>query len=550
MEEVPYLFVQRIQELGELFAPAKEAYGEGLVGLFEDEELCARIRERFERDSSAGRFPSLSRYVANLSAKEKEMFFRTGGAESVSIRRNLVPEDVGLRFRRLQELLRRQPEFEARFPEAFDLLFPDKARSADRIGLPLPSFGITVLLNEPEAWSVPQDRYRGGDAHSHTRHPEAYQGSRPVQRDVRPVHEGHLRGILLAILGREEYQERVRKFAWNEDLMHGVKAPEESPVRLTDLRLAKSLRTSTLKSGLEQALGSLQRPLTAERVASWKFRTLGSKLGDPSASPGEMLKRLQEVPEEHLPADSRDRLKRLLEQADRTAQKPFEPVPAKTELLKRSFGSEAEGTKAVSFAAAALLLFLDLDAPGVGDGGPRQLAERVGALAKIVKELVRQLDKATGTLDRLVARRKRGGRSRPPYENYRALQSYRMGSSFKQIAKGLGIKPYSKKDATGTTDWRHRVRQAIASGQEVERELYPRAAAIFANKDNPHVRRKARRAYRAYLVELGRNDGVCSYQALGRWIRTGTPSKERGREITDAYLQLGSCILQGIPLLS
>lgn len=551
MEEVPDLKKQRLQELGELFAPATEVYGEErVVGLSEDEALCAQIRESFERSRSAGRFPNLSEYLANLSDREKDMFFRTGGVESVLTRHKLVPEDLGLRFRRLQELLRRQPEFETRFPEAFEMLFPDKAKSADRIGMPLPSFGVTVLLNEPEAWSVPQDQYRGGDAHSHTKHPEAYQGSMPVQRDVWPVYSGHLRGVLLAILGREEYQERVRKFAWDEELMHGVKAPEESPVRLTDLRLAASLRPEALKRGLEQALSSLQKPVSAERVASWKFQTLGSKLGDPSASHVEMLKRMEEVREEHLSEGTLDLLKRLAEQAHQTPEEPFEAVPAKTELLKRSFGGEAEGTKAVSFAAAALLLFLDLDAPGLSDGSPRKLAERVIDLAEIVRELARQLDRATSRLDRLTAERKRGGRSRPLYENYRALRSYRMGTSFKQIAIGLGIKPYISKTYTGTTDWRSKVEQAINKGQEVEKALYPRAAAIFANKDNPHVRRKACRAYRAYLEELGRNAGVCSYRDLGRRIRTGTPLKERGREITDAYLQLGSCIMQGIPPLS
>jgi hypothetical protein len=541
---------QTMRELAELFAPAREVYGKECLGLFEDEELYAQIRDRFERGSSCGEYPRLSEYLSNLSAKEKKEFFRTGGEPATSPGRALVPENPGLIVRRLQQLLERQFEFQARYPEAFEILFPDEARRTDRIGLLLPSFGIRTLFNEPRAHVVPQDQWREGDAYSYTQGELGYRGGRRVKRRLRAVHRGDLRGILLEILSRKEYVERIERFAWNEKLMDGVKAPEVSPIRITDLRLATALKPGVLKRGLKPALSSLQRALSAARVIQWKFQILGGRLEDPYASLKQMAKEMEEIPQEIrealFPDGLYDVLKQMAEQAARTVGEPFEVVLAQTELLERCFGGEAMGIKAISFAAAALLLFLDLDTPGVDDEAPQRLAERVETLADTVRKLARSLDRAAVQLDNLTANRAAGGQPKLLEVNYYALRDYRLGRDLKKIAKGLGINPYSSRTGAGSTDWETKVKQAIAKGKEVEDEHYPRAAAIFANKDNPHVRRKARCAYRMDLLERGRNHGLCSYQTLSSKIHTTSPPKERGLEITSACLQPGSCIMQGI----
>ena len=91
------------------------------------------------------------------------------------------------------------------------------------------------------------------------------------------------------------------------------------------------------------------------------------------------------------------------------------------------------------------------------------------------------------------------------------------------------------------------MKQRLRNGKRIEDERYPRAAAIFAHRDNPHVRRKARRAYRRYLVEKGRGGALFSWAGFGYFIRTGSSQTQRSLEVTYAYVQLGSCIMRGIP---
>ena len=54
-------------------------------------------------------------------------------------------------------------------------------------------------------------------------------------------------------------------------------------------------------------------------------------------------------------------------------------------LLKEAFGDENMGIAAVSFAAAALWLFLDLDTSDFRDAKPYRLAELIKALADIAR---------------------------------------------------------------------------------------------------------------------------------------------------------------------
>src|SRR5215210_4911823 len=112
----------------------------------------------------------------------------------------------------------------------------------------------------------------------------------------------------------------------------------------------------------------------------------------------------------------------------------------------------------------------------------------------------------------------------------------------RQAAEWLEITPYSSKTGKGTRDWKARVRQRLEEGKEFEAKHYPRAASIFANSDNPVIRRKARRAYRGYKHEV-RRLGECQFYLIGYWARESRPETKRGKEIAFAYVQLGSCIL-------
>lgn len=115
----------------------------------------------------------------------------------------------------------------------------------------------------------------------------------------------------------------------------------------------------------------------------------------------------------------------------------------------------------------------------------------------------------------------------------------------REAAEWLGLTPYSSRTGKGTRDWKARVKQRLREGKKFEDENFPRAAAIFANRDHPFVRYKARRAYRGYLIETGRT-AFARYGTIGYWARLNRAETKRGIEIISAYIHLGSCILQGI----
>jgi hypothetical protein len=193
-------------------------------------------------------------------------------------------------------------------------------------------------------------------------------------------------------------------------------------------------------------------------------------------------------------------------------------------------------------------LFLDLDMTDVERAKSFRLAEQIEALAAVLRKLGQALRQATTDLGDLVANRPAGRQPELPRNNYVALCNYRRGfRDLRETAEWLGITPYSSRTGRGTRDWKARLRNRLREGVAFERERYPRAAAIFANSDNPIVRRKARRTYRKYIVELGRNDGYCGWAVLGYLAGVGKAQTQRGREIASAYLQLGTCILRKIP---
>ena len=496
---------RRLAELDELFEPAQAVYGESYMErLWEDEELSAKMRERFERGKTAGKFPALSDLLSNLSAKEKEIFFKTGGMQAMRFR-GIVPEDVGVRFRQLRGLLMNEPEFIVRYPEAHGILLAHEAQRTELGGFPLPSFGVHVLGQDPYPYYADYEDFateRERDAYSTTYVPGLKVGHPSADQSFWPLEAGLLRGTLLTILSREEYRERIKNHRRDLGLFEDVEVPEEWAVRITDLRLAKVLVPEETRRFLLPALRSLQKPITAERVVEWKHQIIGNK--------GE---------------DELDRC--------------WEEFGAQLRQRWRAF--------TVSFAAAALFLFMDLDMPGVRDEKPFRLAEQISELAEIIKRLMRDLDDRTQELEKLVANRSAGRQSRRESDAYHALCYWRYGHNPEAIARWLGITPYSSKAGTGTRDWKTKLNRILVQGKEVENKRYPRAAAIFANyKDSSHIRRKAHRAYRAHLVMINRFPGHPPIWEVGRKIRVNH-QKRRGLEVIQAYVQLGSCLARGRP---
>jgi hypothetical protein len=370
-----------------------------------------------------------------------------------------------------------------------------------------------------------------------------------VERGLRFPDYEDLQGILLAILSREEADERIG-YWWRlrpSELFDNVKPPQASYVRLTDLRLAEQIRAGSLKRRLVPILDLLERPISKDSVLEWKLRTLGSRLEQPlRTSREDWLKAAKDVgieDELYIPPEvpQEEMVSRTGNGALPVPREDFDPILARTDLLEGQFGDEQTGIVTISFSAAALLLLIDLDTPKLTDASSRRIAEYIESLAGVIRDLIASLNRATERLEAVAANRSAGRQPDLEGNDYTALCHYRMGRGLRETAEWLEITPYSSKTGKGTRDWKARVKQRLRNGKRIEDERYPRAAAIFAHRDNPHVRRKARRAFRRYLVEKGR------LGPLFYWAGFGGTQTQRSFEITYAYVQLGSCILRNIP---
>lgn len=320
---------------------------------------------------------SYHEWLWNLSVEEFERLRKEGGAASVYLAVPDVPADVAGRYRALQDLLRYQPEFETRYPAAFEILFPKAARRRGRIGFYLPSFDVRILNN----WILPH--LFGGTTYSEA---DAYTSvsrwwrkdwyKREANRHVGALDSDDLQGILLAILSREEDGERVGLGSLTGYIsgdVEGVRSPGKAPIRLTDLRLAESLQPDELQRGIKSVLDLLHRPLTVEHVVLWKLRVLGTDDAPPEMTPGSAAEYLVRIPDDEIPEDASGYIAETRELYERGIESHFDAgltssITMKSALLTEQFSDEEAGITAVSFAAAALWLFLDLDMRGVEGG--------------------------------------------------------------------------------------------------------------------------------------------------------------------------------------
>lgn len=258
------------------------------------------------------------RHLVRLSVEEVRWLIHSGELYRLYPYYNAKPpEYIGLRWRQLQDLLSDENEFSARYPAAGEAVFGRLPTS----GLPLPSLGIRVMRNAPQAhliragwfseWRASQD---SSDAYSATFH-RGDKGVPPIDQEYLPIDLGYLRGVLLAIVTREEHAERVATELHRHELHESPEAPRPSLIRITDLRLAKDIRPKELRDELTPSLSLLKAPITAERVAQWKRHVL------------------------------------------------------KEDFDLKAYRHHDKDNKiiSVSFAAAAILLFLDLNLPGTPD---------------------------------------------------------------------------------------------------------------------------------------------------------------------------------------
>lgn len=394
----------------------------------------------------------------------------------------------------------------------------------------LPSFGIGITRSAPSSVTIPARwsnpdllNLDSGDAFS-VSYLYADTGAVNADQDYMRLDSGYLRRVLLQILDREEYQEIVRHHDALKHLEPEPGLPEgqwptlmdlrlvEDPdpraqVRLSDLRLAKDLPPRALKRELKAVTGDLRLPITTDSVTRWKYDTL-KKYKTPLKKPHEWSAR----------EDEEERIRVI----------------------------------AVSFAAAAILLFLDLDMSRLEQAGRAELTKLILALHNIIRKLVEDLDRHTGHLRKLLQRSEGGRPPDPEVKYYTALVLHRMGHPDEQIALRIGITP---PDPYGDSqdynkNWKNKVRDAIERGREIEQTRFPRAAAVFARGCDERVRVKAIKTYREYLHRSGWSEAAQYLISVG----TGDDlldgiSLDEEREVYRAYVQLGSCLENGIPLV-
>ncbi len=404
------------------------------------------------------------------------------------------------------------------------------------VELLLPSFGTRITNSDPRTEAHPPGlgshdlNPDSGDAFSVS---YLYSGgaTTPADRDFAGLHPGYVRRILLRVLDGEEYPDILdhhnarNRLEVRSNLPEGarptyldmrrVKDPDpQAQVRLTDLRLAGDITPRNLKLELESALPDLPLPVTSEDVRRWKHKTLRNIKGMLSASDL---------------AESEDRLR-----------------------------AERDRIIAISFAAAALCLFIDLDMENIEGMGRDDLVEQVSQLAEVVRELISKVDGSVDLVSRLLAARTgtRGGRPPDPeVKHYTALVLHRMGRPAFEVARRVGLSspdpPEWKEDSNAggsrsSANWKQRLASVIEKGIEIEQKKMPVVSGVFARSEEESIREAARATYLEYLESQSWAE-VAKHREpfdLGDDL-LGAPMDEKWQEV-NALIQLGSCIENGI----
>jgi hypothetical protein len=381
----------------------------------------------------------------------------------------------------------------------------------------LPSFDIRLPRSDARAMALPRKwgvaeiaAPRSGDAFSVSYYYTT--NDFVADQDFMPLDEGHLRRLLLEIFSREEYTDILDHYnysenRWFEVAERGSSEPGEGEptpqVRITDLRLAKDLKPAVFKRELKSALVNLETPVTQNGVLRWKWDTLSHYKTPPKDPPG---------------------------------------------LDEAEAAEESARVMAVSFAAAALLLLVDLDTRKLREEGVDEMAQRVEDLYNVIRKLSESLDVCTKELSKHLAGNPANRPRDPEAKHYTALVLYRMGHPLYKVGWRVGINSSVPKfGIKGSQNWKGNVRKFIRLGVEVEEQRFPRAAEVFRRRHDEGVQKRAIEAYRGYVTSWGEHLTFMELQDLdeGDELLGGVPANEE-EQVNNAYLQLGSCLINGI----
>jgi hypothetical protein len=393
---------------------------------------------------------------------------------------------------------------------SFDIRLPRS--DARAMALP-PPWGVAEILSGPsQTWGAAEiAASRSGDAFSVSYYYTA--NDFVADQDFMPLDEGHLRRLLLEIFGREEYTDILDHYhysenRWFEVAESGSSEPGEGEptpqVRITDLRLAKDLKPAVFKRELKSALVNLETPVTKNGVLRWKWDTLSHCKTPPKDPP------------------------RTLDEAEAA--------------------EESSRVMAVSFAAAALLLLVDLDTRKLREEGVDEMAQRVEDLYNVMRKLSESLDVCTKELSKHLAGNPANRPRDPEAKHYTALVLYRMGHPLYKVGWRVGINSSVPKfGIKGSQNWKGNVRKFIRLGVDVEEQRFPRAAEVFRRSHDEAVQKKAIEAYHDYVDSWGEHLIFMELQDLdeGDELLGGVPANEE-EQVNNAYLQLGSCLINGI----
>jgi hypothetical protein len=389
-------------------------------------------------------------------------------------------------------------------------------RSAPRSKVYLEGDGIEDLIcDSGDAFSI---SYLGPQSEATT-----------VDRRFMGLDQAYIRRVLLLILDGEEYDDILLHYTAHyprefkpdvpkgkpldlRDLREREDPDPKAQVRITDLRLAKDLGRKDpgrrkLRSELRAEVSELRLPFTTDDVLRWKWKTLLKP---------KRHRKVSEVKEK-----------------------------------KEWYEEECLRIRAISFAAAALCLSVDLGLRIPEESSRDDLTEIILGWHTLISKLMSALDKAVGEASKLLSGRKgtKGGRPPDPQlKFYTALVLYRMGHSPIDIAMRM-----RREDDTAherfSDNWKGDLTKAIKKGIKIEQEMFPLAAEVFSRRDEKKVREAALSAYANYDDHYPRGPENVSVALEDGSDLIGMPANEI-EQMQNALIQLGYCIKWGLDPLS
>jgi hypothetical protein len=384
-------------------------------------------------------------------------------------------------------------------------------RSAPRSKVYLEGDGIEDLIcDSGDAFSI---SYLGPQSEATT-----------VDRRFMGLDQAYIRRVLLLILDGEEYDDILLHYTAHyprefkpdvpkgkpldlRDLREREDPDPKAQVRITDLRLAKDLGRKDpgrrkLRSELRAEVSELRLPFTTDDVLRWKWKTLLKP---------KRHRKVSEVKEK-----------------------------------KEWYEEECLRIRAISFAAAALCLSVDLGLKIPEESSRDDLTEIILDWHTLISKLISAVDRAVGEASKLLSGRKgtKGGYpTDPEFKSYTVLFLYRMGYFPEDIATQIGLNKKVNRN------WKSKLKKAIERGIEIEREKFPLAAEVFSRRDEKEIREKARAAYDMYSDPFLRGPENVSVTLEDGGDLLGMPANE-AEQVRIALIQLGSCIKWGRDPLS